>query len=92
MKGPRRRICDPTDSHPNLHTDANVGVWFQDGYPLLIMSEESMSQMTGWVREMIQNGQGNIGGEWSADAPDNKAVVIERYSTQGYLASARGLT
>lgn len=55
MKGPKRRACDPTLSFPDLNTSAV----YQDGFPLLVASEESLEH----VRKVINNyaRQGVIG-------------------------------
>ncbi len=41
MKGPRVRACPPTHAYPDLKASAV----FQDGYPFLVASEESLGEV-----------------------------------------------
>lgn len=41
MKGPKRRPCDPTLTSPDL----NASAMFQDGFPLLVASDESLDNV-----------------------------------------------
>ncbi|KAI0931062.1 hypothetical protein AcW1_001444 [Taiwanofungus camphoratus] len=61
MKGPQPRACPPTMAFPTLKATTK----FQDGYPLLVASEESLAEVEKMVREaaMRANDQeGRIGG------------------------------
>lgn len=66
-KGPRTRICDPTLDFPNL--DASMR--YQDGYPLLLLSEESVEATEKEVRKYV--GTLGIGERWK-----DEKLVIER--------------
>lgn len=72
-KGPRPRICFPTDAFPKLE----ASVVYQDGYPLLVMGQENMDELNGWIQEMITEGKATgrelIGEEWR-----NGIVTVER--------------
>ena len=41
MKGPRRRACNPTQTFPDLVASSI----FQDGFPLLVASDESVQKV-----------------------------------------------
>ena len=60
MKGPRVRPCGPTDAFPDLKASAV----FQDGYPFLVASEESLGEVGRVVSRFAQDDtpQGRIGG------------------------------
>ncbi|KAI0686817.1 MOSC N-terminal beta barrel domain-containing protein [Cytidiella melzeri] len=61
MKGPTIRPCRPTALFPNLKAS---GV-FQDGYPLLVASEESLTAVSKAIRDAATGASeslGNIGG------------------------------
>ncbi|KAI6048067.1 MOSC N-terminal beta barrel domain-containing protein [Pisolithus marmoratus] len=68
FKGPRPRICPPTSRFPKL----DVPSYFQDAYPLLIVSEESVVAVQNKVREMI--GSQGVGEEWT-----ERELEIERF-------------
>ncbi|OJA18065.1 hypothetical protein AZE42_05426 [Rhizopogon vesiculosus] len=61
MKGPRPRICPPTLRFPKLDAPS----YFQDGYPLLVLSEESVAAMQERVRGMV--GIQGVEEKWSND-------------------------
>lgn len=61
VKGPRQRICPPTIRFPNLDAPS----YFQDGYPLLIVSEESVAAAQEHIRGMV--GTQGIEEKWSSD-------------------------
>ncbi|EMD31142.1 hypothetical protein CERSUDRAFT_120106 [Gelatoporia subvermispora B] len=57
MKGPRPRACPPTEAFPELSATAV----FQDGYPLLVASEESLQAVTAKVQEAARREKGEEG-------------------------------
>lgn len=67
-KGPRPRPCRPTPSFPDL--DATFH--YQDGYPLLVCSEESLLAL----REQIQ---GQVGVQGVDERWKKDELVMERY-------------
>jgi hypothetical protein len=68
MKGSRPRICSPTERFPNLDAPS----YFQDGYPLMLMSEESVAAVQERIRGMV--GIQGIEEKWSSDT-----LQIERF-------------
>ena len=66
-KGPRPRPCKPTPSFPDLTATFH----YQDGYPLLVCSEESLHS----VQERLQGqiGVQGVDGRWKKDE-----LVMER--------------
>lgn len=68
MKGSRPRICPPTLRFPDLDAPS----YFQDGYPLMLMSEESVAAVQERVRGMV--GMQGIEEKWSSDT-----LQIERF-------------
>lgn len=68
VKGPRQRICPPTIRFPNLDAPS----YFQDGYPLLIVSEESVAAAQEHIRGMV--GTQGIEEKWSSDT-----LQVERF-------------
>lgn len=69
FKGPRARTCVPTLDFPNL--DANLH--YQDGYPLLILSEESVEAAEREVRDYV--GVQGVEEKWKDDK-----LVVERWA------------
>lgn len=67
-KGPVPRICAPTFDFPNL----DASLWYQDGYPLLVLSEESVAAAEQEVRAYV--GVQGVEEKWREDK-----LVIERY-------------
>jgi len=67
-KGPRPRPIDPTTSFPDLEATA----FYQDMYPLLVLSEESTSLLEHELRGYV--GTQGIHERWKTDP-----VPIERY-------------
>lgn len=67
LKGPRIRACDPTFDFPKLESS----LVFQDGYPLLLLSEESVQVAENEVRKYI--GVQGVEERWKEDS-----LVIER--------------
>lgn len=61
MKGPRLRICPPTHRFPKLDAPS----YFQDGYPLLVVSEESVAAMQERIRGMV--GLQGVEEKWFSD-------------------------
>ena len=51
MKGPRPRECPPTQAFPKLQETAK----FQDGYPFLVASEESLEEVRRVVSAFAQD-------------------------------------
>ncbi|KAH7886257.1 MOSC N-terminal beta barrel domain-containing protein [Phlebopus sp. FC_14] len=68
VKGPRPRICPPTLRFPKLDAPS----YFQDGYPLLIVSEESLAAVQARVRDMI--GVQGVAEKW-----ETEELVVERF-------------
>jgi len=68
MKGPRLRICPPTHRFPNLDAPS----YFQDGYPVLVISEESVVAMQERIRGMV--GLQGVDEKWSSDT-----LQVERF-------------
>ncbi|KAH7338871.1 MOSC N-terminal beta barrel domain-containing protein [Rhizoctonia solani] len=74
LKGPKRRAACPTASHPDL----DVGYRFQDEFPLLIATTESLAAVQEKVRLSAAGAEGwKVGGitsQW-----ENDELVIERF-------------
>ncbi|KAG2070933.1 hypothetical protein BDR04DRAFT_1099163 [Suillus decipiens] len=68
MKGLRPRICPPTLRFPDLDAPS----YFQDGYPLMLLSEESVAAMQDRTRGMV--GMQGIAEKWSSDT-----LQVERF-------------
>jgi uncharacterized protein len=66
-KGPRRRACIPTAAFPEL----DASLHFQDGYPLLVVSEESVRAVGNKTKESA--GAQGIGDVWK-----DKELLVER--------------
>lgn len=62
MKGPRPRECSPTHACPDLKATAV----FQDGYPFLVASEESLEEVGreigAYARRGLDGSGSRIGG------------------------------
>lgn len=70
VKGPKRRDCDPTLSFPDLKASAV----FQDGFPLLVISEESLEHVRTAINNLAREGAvGGMKATW-----ENEKVEIER--------------
>jgi len=67
-KGPRPRPCVPTSTFPMLSATAV----YQDGYPLLFLSQESIGEVERELRGRV--GQQGIDERWMEDR-----LVIERF-------------
>jgi uncharacterized protein len=67
VKGNKPRACDPTDSFPALKATA----WYQDQFPLLVLSEESIDVLHEEIRSRV--GTLGIEDQWS-----ERQFVIER--------------
>ncbi|KAJ3484313.1 hypothetical protein NLI96_g5731 [Meripilus lineatus] len=77
MKGPVPRPCPPTTDFPKLEANSV----FQDVYPLLVASEESLQEVAKAVREAAEVGEGEpgrIGGINSERWKDGE-LEIERF-------------
>jgi hypothetical protein len=61
-KGPTPRMVDATPSHPNLPKTTSAK--FQDGYPFLIASVESLLSVRDVVQELAKDKGSSIGEEW----------------------------
>ncbi|KAF9261671.1 hypothetical protein L218DRAFT_930541 [Marasmius fiardii PR-910] len=68
FKGKKRRGCAPTASFPDL----KASVKYQDGYPLLVLSEESVSAIEDVLRDHV--GKSGIEEKWKTGRID-----IERF-------------
>lgn len=68
VKGPRVRNCPPTLRFPKL----DVPSYFQDGYPLLLVSEESVGAVQARIRDMV--GIQGISEKWTEEE-----LEVERY-------------
>ena len=66
-KGPHPRMCQPTTAFPEL--DATVS--YQDGYPLLFLSEESVGEVESRSRHYV--GMGGVEEWWKTES-----LVVER--------------
>jgi uncharacterized protein YcbX len=66
-KGPRPRICHPTQIFPALE----ASISYQDGYPLLFLSEESVEEVERQLRGHV--GTQGIEERWKKDK-----LAIER--------------
>jgi len=77
MKGPRPRLCAPTLRFPKL----GAPTAYQDGYPLLVVSEESVSALQTRIREMV--GVQGIDEKWS-----NEKMEVERFRPNIVLKGA----
>ncbi|KAG8796190.1 hypothetical protein FRC17_008023, partial [Serendipita sp. 399] len=73
FKGPNIRYVKPTSTFPNLQAAAV----FQDGYPLLIASEESLADVQHKIELSAQGVEGwsinGVAGEWEGQ------IVMERF-------------
>ena len=52
MKGPKRRACDPTQTFPDLDASAV----YQDGFPLLVASDESLEKVGDEINRWANGG------------------------------------
>lgn len=66
-KGPRARPIDATVDFPEL----KATTWFQDMYPMMVLSEESMGEVNKETKERV--GMQGISEAWKEDS-----VVIRR--------------
>lgn len=72
LKGPRERVCEPTNAAPTLGSAAwPAQVDFQDGFPLLVVSMESAREVEAYVRTTV--GKQGVGERWREEE-----LVIER--------------
>lgn len=76
MKGPRIRACEPTPTFPDLKAD-HV---FQDGYPLLLASEESVLSVGSSIRDAATGESPELGkiGGLDQERWKNGDIEIER--------------
>ncbi|KAF8832747.1 hypothetical protein HHX47_DHR1001458 [Lentinula edodes] len=77
VKGNKPRPCDPTDSFPGL----KATTLYQDGYPLLVLSEESIDVLHEEIRSRV--GMQGIADQWS-----KQEFVIERFRPNIVLRGA----
>ncbi|KAG2136504.1 uncharacterized protein EDB93DRAFT_1242371 [Suillus bovinus] len=68
VKGPRPRTCPPTVRFPDLDAPS----YFQDSYPLLVVSEESVAAVEKLIQGMV--GMQGIEEKWSSDT-----LQVERF-------------
>lgn len=74
MKGPRTRICEGTADFPKIDN----GTRYQDGYPLLLLSEESIQAVQDKVRTLV--GVQGVEEKWK-----NDKLLIERFVSLSML-------
>jgi len=77
FKGPRPRPCQPTSEFPDLQATAV----YQDGYPLLVASEESLLA----IQERVK---GEVGVQGVEDRWKNDELVMERFRPNIVLRGA----
>ncbi|EJC98824.1 uncharacterized protein FOMMEDRAFT_95832 [Fomitiporia mediterranea MF3/22] len=77
LKGPRVRPCPPTYDFPALKASAS----YQDAYPLLVVSEESLVAVQTRLR-------GEVGNQGVADRWGTDNLVMERFRPNIVLAGA----
>ncbi|EGO05379.1 hypothetical protein SERLA73DRAFT_101193 [Serpula lacrymans var. lacrymans S7.3] len=77
MKGPRPRLCAPTLRYPKL----GAPTAYQDGFPLLVVSEESIMALQTRVRDMV--GVQGVDEKWSQEKID-----VERFRPNIVLKGA----
>jgi len=68
VKGPRVRICPPTMRFPKLDAPS----YFQDGFPLLLVSEESVGAVQERIRDMV--GAQGVNAKWAEEE-----LKVERF-------------
>lgn len=86
IKGPIVRPCDPTPRFNDLGTASRPAtVEFQDGYPLLIASTESLAETSKRVRGAIGVVSG-VGPEWGPEG--QKELEMERFRPNIVLEGA----
>ncbi|KAF8844115.1 hypothetical protein BDN67DRAFT_895589, partial [Paxillus ammoniavirescens] len=78
VKGPRVRICPPTARFPKLDAPS----YFQDGFPLLLVSEESIEAVQERIRDMV--GIQGVGEKW-----EKEELVVERFRPNIVFKGAR---
>ncbi len=85
MKGPRVRPCPPTWAFPDLEASAV----FQDGYPFLVASEESLQEVRRVVSQFAQDETpaGRIGGidreRWRDGGVNIERCAMSRAVSEG---------
>ncbi|KAI5998104.1 MOSC N-terminal beta barrel domain-containing protein [Pisolithus albus] len=83
FKGPRPRVCPPTRRFPKLDALSH----FQDAYPFLIISEESVAAVQREVREMV--GSQGVGFRPNIVIKGAGAPFIEDIVTEMTIASEK---
>jgi uncharacterized protein len=81
MKGRKDRKCDPSFAFPDLKATLEL----QDGYPLLVATEESLKETVDAVRGMV--GQKGVSEEWK-----EKELPMRRYADHSYSLLAGLMT
>ncbi|CAE6488842.1 unnamed protein product [Rhizoctonia solani] len=83
LKGPKYRSARPTSTHPDL----DVGFRFQDGFPLLIATTESLAAVQEKVRRSADGEEewkvGGITSQWQTDE-----LVMERFRPNVVLSGS----
>lgn len=74
VKGNKPRPCDATDLYPSLKATA----WYQDLYPLLVLSEESIDVLHKEIRSRV--GTQGIEDQWSTQEFQIERLVLRIYS------------
>lgn len=72
FKGPSRRMVDATPSHP--HLPKTTSAKFQDGYPFLVASVESLVAVEDVIHELANDETNKLGDEWKS-----RALEMERF-------------
>lgn len=88
MKGPKRRACDTTLTFPDLVASA----LFQDGFPLLIASDESTENVGDVINQWAGGG---VDGQSIAGMDDvwrTSRIPIERYVNVDARAPCAGFS
>jgi uncharacterized protein len=70
-KGPTRRMVKATKTHPDLPRTTSAK--FQDGYPFLVTSVESLLEVQDVVQDLVKDKNNGLNSEWKS-----KDVVMER--------------
>ncbi|KZV90908.1 hypothetical protein EXIGLDRAFT_616305 [Exidia glandulosa HHB12029] len=84
LKGPRRRAVDSTPTFPSLHEDTSV--LFHDGYPVLLVSEESLEDVERRTWEIARAGDSDrVDAKWK-----NERLVMERFRPNIVVRGAGG--
>ena len=68
IKGPTPRLAEPTPTHPELGKAGDgTTVLFQDGYPLLVASEEAVREVETMTRRLANEGVARVDPKWRSE-------------------------